>query len=395
MSDHTTEEVAAIREVAREFTRRHLIPLEREVIRREVERGFKDEPLITLAEEQHLIDESRKLGLVGIDVPEEYGGLGLGMSAKAAASEELAYSITPFKLFPDSPNLHYLEALASPSQREEFLVPYAKGEKRSCLALTEPDAGSDIGGIKTRATKIDGGWSITGNKLWISFLDRADFIIVIAITDSEKGKRGGMSAFLVDKDTPGLIISDPIPTMGEQRPYELRFDDVRVTDDRLLGEPGQAFAPLTNRLGVRRVDIGARCVGMSRRLIDMMCDYTLHRETFGTKLADRQGVQFMIADARIDLEAAQMMVNDAARRLDGGLIDIRIQASALKVFSTEMLTRTVDKAMQLHGAMGYSKELPIEFIYRSSRILRISEGASEIHRWQIARMMLKDPANRY
>lgn len=395
MAHQEDETVAAIREVSREFTRRHLIPLEKSVIHREVARGFKDDPLITPEEEELLIAESRKLGLVGIDVPEEYGGLGLSMSAKAAAIEEFNYSITPFRLFPESPNLFYLEALATPQQREEFLIPYAKGEKRSCLALTEPDAGSDIGGIRTRAHKVDGGWSITGNKLWISFVDRADFLIVIAMTDPEKGKRGGISAFLVDKNASGLTISEPILTMGEQRPYELRFDDVRVGDDRLLGEPGEAFAPLTNRLGVRRVDIGARCVGMSRRLIDMMCDYALQRETFGEKLADRQGIQFMIADSRIDLEAGRLLVSDAASRLDEGLTDIRIQASAVKVFNTEMLSRTVDRAMQVHGAMGYSKELPIEFIYRSSRILRILEGASEIHRWQIARMMLKDTGGRW
>lgn len=385
-------EVEAIREVAHEFTRRELLPLEREVQRREVTRGETNEPLIPPEDHTRLVDAAKRQGLVGIDVPEEYGGMGLSMLAKAVAVEELNNSITPFRAPPESPNLFYLAAAATADQRSRYLEPYAKGEKTSALALTEPDAGADVGGIRTRAEKIDGGWLITGNKLWISWADTADFFITIAITDPDKGKRGGMTAFLIDRDTPGVEISKPILTMGEQRPFEVRFDGVEVSDDAILGDLGDAFIPLTNRLGVRRVEIGARCVGMCQRLIDMMCSYAKERETFGAPLADRQGIQFMIADSEMDLRAARLLVYDAAERLDGGLADIRAEASTVKVFCTEMLSRTVDRALQIHGAMGYSKELPIEFIYRNSRILRILEGPSEIHRTQIARLLLKSRA---
>jgi alkylation response protein AidB-like acyl-CoA dehydrogenase len=382
-------EVDAIREVARTFTSKELVPLERVVQHREVARGERNDPLVTPSEEQRLIEIARKQGLTSIDVPPEYGGLGLSMLAKAVAIEEFHYSITPFRPPPESPNLFYLAAVATPEQRQRYLEPYVRGEKLSALALTEPDAGSDVGGIRTRAIRRDAGWLLTGNKLWISWADKADFFIVIAITDPAKGKRGGMTAFLVDRDAPGLHVSAPILTMGEQRPFELRFDDVELDDGAVLGEVGGAFEPLTNRLGVRRVDIGARCVGTCRRLIDMMCRYATERSTFGTRLADRQAIQFMIADSQIDLQACRLLVYDAAASLDDGLSDIRMQASVVKVFATEMLSRTVDRAMQVHGAMGYSKELPIEFIYRNSRVLRILEGPSEIHRSQIARMRLK------
>jgi alkylation response protein AidB-like acyl-CoA dehydrogenase len=389
MNPYSTPEIEAIREVAREFTSRELMPLERDVQLREILRAERNDPLVTGEENQRLTATARQQGLIGIDVPREYGGLGLTMLAKAVAIEEFNYSITPFRPAPESPNLFYLSSIASPSQREKYLQPYARGEKLSALALTEPDAGSDAGGIRTRAIRQNDAWILNGTKLWISWADTADFFIVIAVTDPAKGKRGGMTAFLVDHDAPGVLISAPILTMGEQRPFELRFEDVHLTDDSVLGEVGDAFRPLTNRLAVRRVDIGARCLGMSRRMIDMMCSYAQARTTFGTKLADKQAVQFMIADSEIDIQACRLLVYDTAARLDGGLTDIRLQASAVKVFATEMLTRTVDRAMQVHGAMGYSKELPIEYVYRNSRVLRILEGPSEIHRSQIAALRMK------
>ena len=387
-------EAEVIREVAREFTTRELLPLEREVQRREVARGESNDPLVTVEEQDRLVEVARRQGLCGIDVPEEYGGLGLTMLAKALAVEELNRSITPFRPPPESPNLFYLAAVATADQRKRYLEPYARFEKTSCLALTEPDAGSDVGGIKTRAERRDGRWIITGNKLWISWADTADFFIVIAVTDPSKGKRGGMTAFLVDRGTPGLEISRPILTMGEQRPFEVRLEGVEVGDEQVLGDVGDAFRPLTDRLGVRRVEIGARCLGMAERLIGMMCSYASERVTFGEPLASRQAVQFMIADSEMEMRAARLLVYDAAARLDDGLADIRTEASTVKVFATEMLSRVVDRAMQVHGAMGYSKELPIEFIYRNSRVLRILEGASEIHRTQIARLRLREEAGR-
>lgn len=388
------EELEAIQEVARKFTRKELMPLEKSVIEREATRGYEPIPLITPEDEARLSKMVRELGLWGIEVPEHLGGAGLGLRAKAVAVEELTYSITPYRLPPESPNISYFDAVATPEQREQYLAPLCTGEKTSALALTEPDAGSDAGGIRTTAVRDGDDWIISGSKLWISWADSVDFFIVVAVTDPEKGKKGGMTAFIVDSPSPGLEISSPIPTMGEQRPFGLFFDGVRVPSTAVLGDVGDAFRPLTNRLGVRRVEIGARCVGIAQRLIDMMSSYSLARKTFGAPLADRQAVQFMIADSAIELHAARLMVHDAASLLDSGETDIRFEASAVKVHATEMLSRVVDRAMQVHGAMGYSKELPIEFVYRNSRVLRILEGPSEIHRGQIARLTIKDRGGR-
>lgn len=387
-----SEELEAVQQIARDFTRRELVPLEESVIRREVERGFQQIPLIDPEKEAHLTAAVRELGLWGLEVPEELGGAGLGLQAKAVAVEELNYSITPYRLPPESPNISYLDAVATDTQKAKYLDPLCRGEKTSALALTEPDAGADAAGIRTTAVKDGSEWVINGSKLWISWADTVDFFIVIAVTDQEKRSRGGMTAFLVDKGAPGLEVSSPIPTMGEQRPFGLFFDNVRVSDDAVLGEVGNAFPPLTNRLGVRRVEIGARCTGQAQRLIDMMCQYSVERHTFGAPLADRQAIQFMIADSAMELHAVRLMVHDAAAALDAGVRDIRFEASAVKVQATEMLSRVVDRALQVHGAMGYSKELPIEFMYRNSRVLRILEGPSEIHRGQIAKLSIKQRA---
>lgn len=386
---HLTDELRAVQEVARNFTRRELLPLEKSVIEREVIRGFDQVPLIEPEQEQRLTALVRDLGLWGLEVTEELGGAGLGLLAKAVAVEELNYSITPYRLPPESPNISYLDAVVTPEQREAYLNPLCRGDKTSALALTEPDAGSDAGGIRTSATKDGDGWVISGSKLWISWADTVDFFIVIAVTDPAKRNRGGMTAFLVDSQAAGLEISKPIATMGEQRPFGLFFDRVRVPDSAVLGTVGDAFKPLTNRLGVRRVEIGARCVGMAQRLVDMMCQYSVERHTFGVPLAERQAVQFMIADSVMELHAARLMVYDAATMLDSGVSDIRLEASTVKVQATEMLSRVVDRAMQVHGAMGYSKELPIEYLYRNSRVLRILEGPSEIHRAQIAKLSIR------
>lgn len=385
-----SEELEAIQEVAREFTRRELIPLEQSVIEREIERGFDNTPLISADEEARLTSLVRSSGLWGIEVPETLGGAGLGLLAKAVAVEEINYSITPYRLPPESPNISYLDAVATSEQRTKYLDPLCRGEMTSALALTEAEAGSDAGGVQTTAVKDGDDWVISGNKLWISWADKVDFFIVIAVTDAEKRNRGGMTAFIVERDAEGLEISKPILTMGEQRPFGLFFDQVRVPESAVLGDVGDAFKPLTNRLGVRRVEIGARSVGMAQRLIDMMCQYSTERRTFGAPLSERQSIQNMIADSVMEVHSARLVVHDAAARLDRGVKDIRVEASTVKVQATEMLSRVVDRAMQVHGAMGYSKELPIEFVYRNSRVLRILEGPSEIHRQQIAKLSIRE-----
>jgi (R)-benzylsuccinyl-CoA dehydrogenase len=299
----------------------------------------------------------------------------------------------PFRLPPESPNLTILAQTCNPDQVERYLKPYARGELRSTFVLSEPGAGSDAAAIETTARRTDSGWVLNGTKMWITGADSADFYIVIAVTDQEKRARGGMTAFLIDKDTPGFEVGRHISTMGEPTPFEVVIRDCEVADSQRLGEVGEAFKPMSNRLGIRRIEFGARCIGMGERLVDLMAVQAKNRTTFGKPLADRQAIQWMIADSVIELHATRLMVDDAAKKLDSGVIDIRREASATKVFATEMISKIADRCMQMHGAMGLSKELPIEFIYRNSRFLRIVEGASEIHRVQLAKFRLREASN--
>ncbi len=381
-------DLADLRQVMRHFVETEMMPLERTVQDREAERGLGADPVIPPEANERLMKKAAELDLWGLDVPEEYGGQGLGMGAKMVAVEELFRSIVPFRLPPESPNLSLLIQTCNDDQRERYLLPYSRGERRASLALTESEAGSDAAAIKTTAVKDGNSWVINGVKQWISWADLSDFFIVIAVTDKEKRARGGISAFLVDKGTPGLVVGPHASTMGEPTPYELRLEDVRVGEEQVLGEIGLAFPPLTNRLSIRRIEMASRCVGMAERLIELMVEQAKTRYTFGEPLANRQMVQTWIADSVMEVHATRLMVADAARKFDSGIRDLRLEASTTKVFGTEMITRVADRALQLHGGMGFSKELPIEYIYRNSRFLRVLEGASEIHRIQIAKHRL-------
>jgi (R)-benzylsuccinyl-CoA dehydrogenase len=392
-TDLSVNELGMFRDLIRSFVDKELMPLERVVQEREASRGLGRDPLIPPEDHARLLQRTQELDLWGLDVPVEYGGQGMGTAVKLVAIEELHRTIVPFRLPPESPNLTILAQICNPDQVERYLKPYARGELRSTFVLSEPGAGSDAAAIETTARRTDSGWVLSGTKMWITGADSADFYIVIAVTDKEKRARGGMTAFLIDKDTPGFEVGRHISTMGEPTPFEVVIRDCEVSDCQRLGEVGEAFKPMSNRLGIRRIEFGARCIGMGERLVDLMVVQAKNRTTFGKPLADRQAIQWMIADSVIELHATRLMVDDAARKLDSGVIDIRREASATKVFATEMISKVVDRCMQMHGAMGLSKELPIEFMYRNSRFLRIVEGASEIHRVQLAKFRLREASH--
>jgi (R)-benzylsuccinyl-CoA dehydrogenase len=379
-----------VRETVARFVRTELMPHEQLIIRREAERGFKDDPLIPPELDAQLQNKAREIGLWGIDVPEEYGGQEFGMLAKCVVIEELKNSVVPFVLPPESPNLFLLKELCKGDQVDRYLLPYARGEKKSCIALSEPGAGSDAAAIKTRAERKNGKWVLNGSKIWISNARRADFMIVLALTDLDKGAHGGMSAFLVDKGTPGVSIPASYPMIGEYHPYSVFFDNVELDDSHVLGELGQAFKPLQKRLGVRRLDIASRCIGLATRCLNMMIEQANSRSTFGALLADRQTVQNWIADSYQELEMVRLLVYRLAWKLDRGDADFRRDGSIVKIQATEMIGRVSDRAIQLFGAMGVSKELPLEYISRMVRVLRIVEGPSEVHRWVVARDLLKN-----
>src|SRR5687768_11946262 len=219
------EELRMLRETVARFVREELIPLEPVVIRREAERGLTDTPLIPPEAEEKLTRKVKEIGLYGIDVPEEYGGVNMGMLAKAVVIEELKYSIVPFVLPPDSPNLWMLRETCKGDQIQKYLIPYANGDKKSAIAITEPGAGSDPANMQTRAEYKNGKWIINGQKIFISGARKADFMIVMAVTDPAKRSRGGMTAFLVDKGTQGVSIPSVFNTIGEHAPYAVFFDN--------------------------------------------------------------------------------------------------------------------------------------------------------------------------
>lgn len=390
-----SEEYMMLKESMREFVKREMRPLEKTLLEREITLWSEPGPLIPMEDYARLMRKSRELGFWGLEVEEKLGGQGLGMLAKTLVVEEISkclvgFSHHGFTLPPDAPNLYYLHDCCTDSQRAKYFVPYCNGEIDSAMAVTEPGAGSDVSGLKTMATRNGEKWIINGTKTFISKCDRDDvFFILIAVTNKDASIKNRFSAFLIDKDTPGLKIGREIPVMGAMPTWDIVLEDVEVGDDAVLGEVGQAFIPLQNRFGVRRIELAAHCTGMAERLIEMMIEQANNRVTFGQALAERQTIQNWIADSTMELEGVRWMLYYTAWKNDQGYKDLRLEGSSVKVMATEMLTRIADRAIQIHGGVGLARELGIEYVARMVRIWRILEGPSEIHRWTVARALLK------
>lgn len=385
MTIEFAEEERMLLDLVDRFVENELMPLEKAVMEREAAGGAH---ALTEEEEAPLLAKCKELGLWALDAPEEMGGANLPTPLMLAIEEKLKSTITPFIFPPDSPNLHMLMAVASPEQKVKYMQPYAQGEAKSCIAISEPGAGGDPAQMRTRAIREGDEWVINGRKIWVSNVPKADFIILMAVTDPDLGARGGITAFIVEKGTPGFIIEREIPMLGGSRTYELIMDNLRLKDSQVLGEVGQGFAPMQKRLTVRRLQMGALCVGMAQRALKMMCEHTQQRETFGTKLSDRQAIQWWVADAATKIHATRLMVMDAAEKTDRGE-DVRTVASMIKVFATEMATEVLDNAMQSFGAMGMAREMPFAIMTQRIRLARIYEGPTEVHRMVIARRTLK------
>ncbi len=389
MDFELSEEQRMLKDLVARFVRDELMPLEAGVLARE---AAGDGLGIGAAEHKRLDEVSRTLGLWGLDAPEDVGGFDLPAVAMVGVNEELGRTITPYTLPPDSPNLRMLMATVTERQREAYLAPYVRGETVSAIGISEPGAGSDPAGMITRADRAgneDGtdDWVINGRKIWISRAADADFTILMAVSDKEKGARGGISAFLVDKGTPGFNVLRRIPMIGGAATYEVALEDCRVPGWKLLGTEGQGFAPMQIRLGTRRLEMAAWSIGMAQRALDMICEFAPQRKTFGQRLSDRQAIQWWVADAATKIHAARLMTYDCAWKLDQGR-DVRLEISMIKAFATEMAYEVVDHAMQAHGAMGMTKELPLQLMATKLRTMRIYDGPTEVHKWVVARNLL-------
>ena len=384
MQFELSEEHRMLKDLVARFVKDELMPLEAAVMQREAEGGGLG---IGLAEHARLDARAKDLGLFGLDAPEDVGGSDLPMQAMVGVEEEIGRTVTPYTLPPDSPNLRMLMQTVDERQRIAYLAPYVAGKTLSAIGISEPGAGSDPAGMTTRAVRDGDDWVINGRKIWISRAADADFTILMAVTDQEKRARGGISAFLVDKGTPGFNVLRKIPMIAGAYTYEIALEDCRVEGWKLLGQEGAGFAPMQTRLGTRRIQMAAWSVGMAQRALDMIIEYAPQRKTFGMPLSERQAIQFWVAEAATKIHATRLMTYDCAWKLDIGR-DVRSEISMIKWFATEMAYETVDRAMQTFGAMGMTKEIPLQLMQAKLRTMRIYDGPTEVHKWVVARNML-------
>lgn len=378
MDFEISEELQMIVETVAEFRRREMQPLEAD---------FLKAGELPLAEREALEAKARGKGLWALEVPEKDGGAGLGLLPCAMINAELAKCAIPFA-FGGTPEP--LLNFATSEQREKYYVPVVRGERRSCYAFTEPDAGSDVQGIKTRAVRDGDGWVLNGTKIYITDAHRADHAFVFAVTEPGKGAKGGISCFIVDYDAPGFDLGKRIRTMGDDRdPYELILTDCRVPTENLLGPLGYAFSLGDDQLTHGRVVLASVCLGLAARSIEIATDWARQRKTFGRLIGEYGAIQNYLADSAVELQAAEGLVHKAAWMHDHGK-KIRTEAHAAKLYAAEMAQRVTDRCIQVLGGIGYTLDSPVQSMWRHARVKRIGHGTTEINRWMIARAMLRE-----
>lgn len=385
-------ELEAVQERATKFMDEFVYPNESKLI--------EDEGLPADLEKE-LQQKAKALGLWAPHLPREWGGMGIGFIGQALVNEIAGRSVIAPRLFgnaaPDAGNAELLLIAATPEQKEKYLRPLTAGEVRSCFAMTEPEvAGSDPTGLRTTAGREGDEWVINGHKWFTSGAIGSAFAIVMAVTDTAADSHHRASMILVPTNTAGFNILRNIPVMGSGGVgghCEVRFEDCRVPVTNLLGELGQGFKLAQARLGPGRIQHCMRWIGAAQRSLDMMCAYALRRQSFGEPLAKKQTVQNWIADSAAEINAARLMTLHAAWKLDRR-DDARIEISLIKFFGARVLHDVVDRAVQVHGALGYSKDTPLEMFYRDARAARIYDGPDEVHRQVVAQRILKSFAER-
>lgn len=341
--------------------------------------------------------KAREAGVFAPHAPVELGGHGLGMVDRAPVFEAAGYSLfgpTALNIAaPDEGNVHLLAEVASPEQRDRFLAPLARGEFRSGFAMTEPapGAGSDPSALSTRATKVDGGWRIDGHKWFITGADGADFFIIMARTSGEPGDVGGATMFLAPASTPGIQVGRHIGTLDRSMVgghCEMRFDGAFVPDEGVLGGVDEGFRYAQVRLGPARMTHVMRWLGSAQRAQDIALRHVAEREAFGAPLSHLGMIQQQVADNEIDLAATRALLLRACWELDRGE-HASSSTSIAKTFAAEAIHRVVDRSVQMCGGLGVSDDLPLARLLREVRPFRIYDGASEVHRWSIARRAVR------
>ncbi len=381
------EELRMLRDSARRFVEQELLPLEP---------LYANEADIPDDVRAALQTKAKALGFWAYDLPEDVGGGGVGYFGMCLVMEELARCNVPSFRAPSvfTPYLGSVLFSCNDVQKKKYLMPVVRGDSRTCFALTEPNGGSDPSQMRTTAVREGDNYRINGNKIFITGADKADFVQLFARTgDTAAG--GGVSCFLLDRGTPGMRLGQNFELMSPDRPWEIVLEDVVVPASQMVGEPGKGWELARGFLDVGRLIHGPKAIGRAERALEMAIEYAKQRKTFGEPLANRQAIQWMIADSAVELHAARLMTYHAAWKADQG-INFHLEASQVKLYADDMYLRVVDRAIQIHGGMGLSRELPLELMYRDARSRTITEGSSEMQRTIIARELLsgRTPVNR-
>jgi len=342
---------------------------------------------------QSIVDEMKNLGLFGIAVPEEYGGLQLDMETECLVAFELGQTSPAFRSVAGT-NIgigsQALVLFGTEEQKTKWLPGVASGDLIASFALTEPEAGSDAGSLTTKAIRDGDHYVFNGTKRYITNANKADIFTVMARTDPDTPGAKGVSAFVVERDTPGVSVGVPEKKMGQQGAHicDVIFDNARVPASNMIGKEGEGFKVAMSVLDKGRLHISAVATGVSKRLIREMVNYALERKQFGKPIMEHQMIQAMIADSQAETYAAECMIMDAARRRDAGE-DVTLLASSTKLFATEACGRVADRAVQVFGGAGYVSDYGIERFYRDVRIFRLYEGTSQIQQIIIARELAR------
>ncbi len=383
MNLEPSEEQKAIVAQVRRLVREEIVPLEDNL----------DPDASELPAEDHarLVAKVKAMGLYGLDIPAEYGGPGIDMTTRVLLAIEMGQHragiyMPCYGVFGAAGLAQLYEA--TEEQKEKYLRPMLRGEKRGFFGLTEPSGGSDPArAIRTRGVRDGDDWVINGSKVFISGADKADFGLLFARTDPEKG-RGGVTCFIVETSTPGFHVRRVVHTLRSSHyATELSFDDLRVPNANILGEVNKGFAIANERLSRQRIPYAAQCIAPAVKAHEMAIEYAKQRETFGAPLASRQAIQWMLVDNEIDIRQATLMTLAAAAKADRGE-PFRMEAGLAKLVASEGAGRVVDRSMQIFGGYGMTKDFPFERWYRELRIRRVGEGPNEVQRHVVARDLL-------
>jgi alkylation response protein AidB-like acyl-CoA dehydrogenase len=380
-----SDDVKMLRQAVREFAEKEVAPIAREID--EAERV----PFETLK-------KAGELGLLGVPFPEQYGGIDAGIVSYCVLMEELNRKCaSTATIIGAHAQLCAMSIYLSGNdeQKDRYLTALCEGSKLGAWALTEPGAGSDAAHIRTSAAQQGGDWVLNGSKMWITNGSFADVLVVFAANDRSLGARGGITAFIVEKDFPGFRVGKVEEKMGLRASHtaSLYFEDCRVPAANVLGPVGGGFPIAMQTQDIGRCALGASSLGSAKEAYELALKYAIERQQFGRPIADFQAIQFKLAEMVVKIYTMEQIVYDCAKKVDRGE-SATLESSIVKLYATEMASEVIDEAIQIHGGMGFSRELPLERMYRDARVTRIFEGTNEIQRHVIAREILKSAGHK-